>query len=148
MRIRKNKILFFVLGISMMFVASGCGGQSQTVRDPFPEASVDARDQVANQRLAKTDGVVLVYARGLCCPSCALGVRKTMSRLSFVDSDKPSRGVLLDPQYQLVELAIKPDQVADSKSIWQAVKDAGYDPETIYRKDSTEVVKEEYGQRK
>ena len=71
-------------------------------------------------------------------------VRKTVSRLSFVDADKPSRGVLLDPQHQLVEIALRANQEVDSTSLWRAIMDAGYDPETIYRKVSDDVVKEEY----
>ena len=101
-------IVWILFGLGFA-VIGGCGGTGQlgTVQNPFPEVSIEERDRVANERLKAKDGIVLLYARGLCCPSCSLGVRKTVSRLSFVDADKPSRGVLLDPQHQLVEIAFE-----------------------------------------
>ena len=142
-----TKILIFgiLFGLGLA-VIGGCGGAGQlgTVQNPFPEVSMEERDRVANERLKTKDGIILLYARGLCCPSCSLGIRKTVSRLSFVDADKPSRGVLLDPQHQLVEIALRANQKVDSTSLWRAILDAGYDPETIYRKVSDDVVKEQY----
>lgn len=74
---------------------------------PHPEASVDIRNQEASRVLAIRPAVVLLYAQGLCCPSCAIGVITTVSRLDFVDRSIPNRGVELDPKHQLVEIAVR-----------------------------------------
>ena len=147
---QKTKYRYAVGAAFIIFLwCTACGsGQSQTVKDPFPEVSVEVRDRVADQLLSGREGVIFLYARGLCCPSCSLGVRKTVSRLPFVAIDKPSRGVILDPQYQLVEIAVKPNHTADSSRLWQAVLDAGYDPVTIYRPSVSGLVKEHYESKK
>jgi copper chaperone CopZ len=122
---------------------NACGGiQTATESEPFAEASVEIRDAQASKVLSKSQDLVLVYARGLCCPSCALGVRKTLSRLDFVDTDAADRGVILDPKHQLVHVKLKPQNAADSKKIYQAIDDAGYDLVTIYRKDGQSIAKE------
>ena len=59
-------------------------------------------------------------------------MRKTISRLSFVNTDAEKKGVILDPKHQLVYVTLKPGSAVVSSEIW-AVDDAGYDPVTIYR---------------
>jgi len=55
-----------------------------------------------------------------------------MSRLSFVNTDAPKKGIILDAEHQLVHVTLRSNTKANSADIWQAVEDAGYDPVTIY----------------
>ena len=114
---------------------TACGGNTAIQSSPnlFPEARVEVRNKEAAEVLKKRPEVILIYARGLCCPSCSIGVRKTVSRLDFVDRDKPSRGVLLDPKHQLVEVSVIEGKTVTLPKLWQAIIDAGYDPITVFR---------------
>ena len=107
---------------------------------PNPEASQEVRTAVAKTKLTGTKDTVLVYARGLCCPSCAIGVRKKVSQLSFVDTDKPNSGVELDAVHQLVTVAIKPGISIEPAAIRQAINDAGYAPVHLYSMVNQELV--------
>ena len=126
------------IGFVLMYLclsSVGCGGAPGTVGSPmmYEEVNVQTRDAEATRVLTGSSNLILVYARGLCCPSCSLGVRKTISRLSFVNTDAEKKGVILDPKHQLVYVTLKPNSTVVSSEIWQAVDDAGYDPMTIYR---------------
>lgn len=99
---------------------------------PNPEVSQDVRNVAVQKALEGRAGVLAVYARGLCCPSCAIGVRLKVSALEFVDTEKPDKGVEIDPVNQLVTVALKPGKTVDSKAIRQAIQDAGYAPVHIY----------------
>ena len=126
---------YSVLWMCALTLLIGCGGASsmKPSQQVYAEASVEVRNRVANAVLNARPTTVLLYARGLCCPSCAIGVRKTVSRLSFVNRDKPNDGVDLDPKHQLVEVAVREGQSAIASELWQAIIDAGYDPITIFR---------------
>ena len=99
---------------------------------PNPEVSQDVRNVAAQKILEGRSGVVAVYARGLCCPSCAIGVRRMVSALDFVDTEKPEKGVVIDPVNQLVTVEVKTGKTVDSKAIRKAIQDAGYAPVHIY----------------
>ena len=135
-----------VLWMCALTFLMGCGGALPTKpsQKVYAEASVDVRNRVASEVLNDRPTVVLLYARGLCCPSCAIGVRKTVSRLSFVDRDKPNDGVELDPKHQLVEVSVKKGQSAVASDLWQAIMDAGYDPVTIFRRGTDGMETESY----
>jgi len=115
-------------------LVAGCGSipSESALNNPYKEVNVQTRDVEAKRVLTGSQNLVLVYARGLCCPSCSLGVRKTMSRLSFVNTDAPKKGIILDAEHQLVHVTLRSNTKANSADIWQAVEDAGYDPVTIY----------------
>ena len=134
------------MAVWCLFSALGCGGDASIKRleVPHPEASVDIRNQEASRVLALRPAVVLLYARGLCCPSCAIGVRTTVSRLDFVDRSKPNRGVELDPKHQLVEIALRQGKSIEQGKLWQAIVDAGYDPITIFRNGPNGMETEDY----
>ncbi|MEE2788927.1 MAG: hypothetical protein VX589_16440 [Myxococcota bacterium] len=96
------------------------------------EVSQDVRNVEALKKLQASTGTVLVYARGLCCPSCSIGVRKKVSALAFVDTDKPKSGVYIDAKHQLVTIAVKDGQTVDKIALSKAVDDAGYPAVHLY----------------
>ena len=140
----KNVLSYSLIMISMLIV--GCGSLPQQGVSPmvYKEVNVETRNAEAARVLKGSKNLILVYARGLCCPSCSLGVRKTMSRLSFVDIEQPKKGVILDAKHQLVHVLLKPGAEVVTDDIWQAIDDAGYDPVTIYRNTASGVETEQY----
>jgi copper chaperone CopZ len=105
-------------------------GQSQA--QPLPEAPEAERKAIALDLLKKSPNAVLIYAKGLCCQSCGIGVRKKVTKLTFVDQTRYNSGVELHPKSQLATIAIKAKQSANAKELSKAIDDAGYDPVSIY----------------
>ena len=101
-------------------------------KGPNPEASQEVRNEAVVTKLKSTSGTVAVYAQGLCCPSCAIGVRKKVSGLAFVDQARLEKGIELDAKTQLVTIAVKPGAKIDNKVLRQAILDAGYEPVHLY----------------
>ena len=99
---------------------------------PIPEAPESARKAAALDILKKTPDAVLVYAQGLCCQSCGIGVRKKVGKLDFVDVFRFNTGVELHVQTQLATIAIKKGKKAQAKALSQAIDDAGYAPVNLY----------------
>ena len=97
------------------------------------EATEEIRIVAAKDMLSKEPDTVVLYAKGLCCPSCGIGVRKMISRLDFVDRKRFNKGVELDTKTQLVVVAIAESEMPDLESLSEAIVDAGYDPVRSYR---------------
>ena len=109
--------------------------------DVNPEVSEDIRIKSAQEKLAATPSIVVLYAEGLCCPSCAIGVRKKVSRLSFVDRKRFNNGVDLDAKTQLVSVAVTASlDESGIASLSQSVWDAGYTPVRSYTMAGDEVI--------
>ena len=111
-----------------------------SMSQPNPEASQEVRDTAVVEKLKATSGTVAVYAQGLCCPSCAIGVRKKVSGLPFVDQGRLEKGIELDPKTQLVTIALKPGSKVDAKALSQAIVDAGYEPVHLYRLERGKLI--------
>ena len=92
----------------------------------FPEAKPEKRTKAATVILQKEKEIALLYVKGLCCPSCALGVRSKLSRLKYVDKKRFKRGIDMNAETQLVTLALKEGQVMDPLRVEKEVDDAGY----------------------
>lgn len=122
-----------MLAIRSLFAAFLlCVFAASAQAQPFDEAAPDVRDAAALTVLQKEAGVVMLYAQGLCCGSCAIGIRKKISPLPFVDRSRFSDGVSLDPEHQLVTIAIKKGETPDPKALATAIVDAGYDPVSLH----------------
>ena len=114
-------------------------GAGISFAEPFPESTEELRTEAAKAKLNATSGIEVIYAKGLCCPSCAIGVRKKVSQLDFVDRDRFNKGVDLDPKFQLVSIAMKNGRSADYEAITQAIQSAGYDPVRAYHLDNDAI---------
>ena len=101
--------------------------------EPNPEATEEARMAAASEKLNKEADIVVIYAKGLCCPSCAIGVRKMVSRLDYVDRKRFNNGVDLDTKTQLITVAITESKKVDLDSFSKAIFEAGYDPVRSYQ---------------
>jgi hypothetical protein len=97
-----------------------------------PEATEEVRVVAAQKKLNTESDTLVVFAKGLCCPSCAIGVRKMISRLDFVDRKRFNKGVDLDTKVQLITVAIGEEKTPDYESLTEAIVDSGYDPVHSY----------------
>ena len=130
-----SRILLILLSMfTMSFVAISPAWSK------FTEATQDVRDGEVKSKLKAQPKAVLVYAKGLCCPSCAIGVRKMLSRLAFVDTTKDNSGIDLDAKHQLVTITLKAGAKADLKALATAVDEAGYEPVHAYAWQDNKVV--------
>lgn len=108
--------------------------------DVSPEASEEVRRDSAREKLTANPSIVVLYAEGLCCPSCAIGVRKKVSRLDYIDRSRFNKGVDLDAKTQLVSVAVNvASNQVDLDTLAQAVVDAGYTPVRTYHLDADEL---------
>lgn len=97
------------------------------------EISQDERTVAAKEVLSQSENLLTVYVKGLCCPSCAIGIRKYVTQLDFVDASQLKKGVALDTKTQLATIALKEDKEPDVTSLAKAIRDAGYDPFHLYQ---------------
>ena len=97
------------------------------------EARPEVRLAMAKKTLLETTEVSLVYVKGLVCPSCAIGVRKNLSKMKGVDRKRFKDGIDMNPETQLVTIALKNGAKLDSKDLIERVVDAGYTAVEEYR---------------
>jgi copper chaperone CopZ len=128
-------VLFVALALTMVPMTA-----SAEPKGPNPEVSQGDRDTAVVTKLKAEDGTVAVYAKGLCCSSCAIGIRKKVHSLAFVDQARFTDGVDLDAKTQLVTIAIKKGSTLDAKALAKAIEDAGYEPVHLYTLDSDKLV--------
>ena len=98
----------------------------QAASKKYPEVNQEVRSKAATVVLQKEPGVALLYVKGLCCPSCAIGVRSKLSKLKFVDKKRFKKGIDMDAKHQLVTIALKKDQFIDPTQVEKGIDDAGY----------------------
>jgi copper chaperone CopZ len=124
----KISILLILLGVAALWVSP-----AQAIMKSNPEISQDERSVAALKVLTEIDKAMALYVKGLCCPSCAIGIRKKVSLLDFIDTERLKKGVNLDTKTQLATIAVKDKKVVDTSALAQAVRDAGYTPSHLYR---------------
>ena len=94
--------------------------------DDKAEAPVVVRLAAASKVLKDSSSISLVYVKGLVCPSCAIGVRKNLSKMKGVDKKRFRDGIDMNPETQLVTIALKAGAEIDNKDLIERVEDAGY----------------------
>ncbi len=92
-----------------------------------PEITDSARQQAAIQQLNGSSNQIAVYVKGAICSSCAIGVRKKISKLDFVDRTQFKKGISMDAKTQLILVGVKTGSAPDPALIKKAVADAGYE---------------------
>lgn len=97
-----------------------------------PLVSPEIRLEAAQSYLQNQPDQIGVYAKGLVCSSCGIGLRVHLSKLDSINKKQFKKGVFLDASKQLLILALKPDTAPDIGAIRQAIVDAGYDPSQYF----------------
>ena len=108
------------------------------------EANEAVRLVSAREKLSNEPDSVILYAKGLCCPSCAIGIRKHISKLDFVDRKRLNKGVDLDAKTQLVTVAVLEAKKVDYPLLGKAVRRAGYDPVRVYKLENGDLLTEAF----
>ena len=94
--------------------------------DDKAEAPVVVRLAAASKVLKDSSSISLVYVKGLVCPSCAIGVRKNLSKMKGGIKKRFRDGIDMNPETQLVTIALKAGAEIDNKDLIERVEDAGY----------------------
>ena len=70
---------------------------------------------------------VRLRVKGLVCSFCAQGLRKKVSKLDFVDTKKPQKGVAVDEKNGSVLVSLKAGKLPPWNDLFIAVEKAGFD---------------------
>ena len=124
MRCRLILFLFSTLFFSSHFVMA-----NEDKEEVRPEVRLTAAKKIL---LEKTQ-ISLIYVKGLVCPSCAIGIRKNLSKMKGVDKKRFKDGIDMNPETQLVTIALKDGVELDNKDLIERVVDAGYVAVEEYR---------------
>ena len=124
MRCRLILFLFSTLFFSSHFVMA-----NEDKEEVRPEVRLTAAKKIL---LEKTQ-ISLIYVKGLVCPSCAIGIRKNLSKMKGVDKKRFKDGIDMNPETQLVAIALKDGAELDNKDLIERVVDAGYVAVEEYR---------------
>lgn len=77
-------------------------------------------------------GEAVIIVHGIVCSFCSQGVTRNLSKLSFIDSSKYTKGVKVEIENQKVTIAIKPEEQLDLPKVFKSIESGGYDPIEAY----------------
>ena len=112
---------FLSVSISILFISSNFI-TAEDKKEALPEQRLEAAKKV----LSDTANISLIYVKGLVCPSCAIGIRKNLSKMLGVDKTRFKDGIDMDPETQLVTISLKAGVFLDNRDLIELVEDAGY----------------------
>ena len=113
---------FLSLSISILFISSNHIFANEDKEEALPEERLEAAKEV----LKSSANISLIYVKGLVCPSCAIGIRKNLSKMLGVDRSRFKDGIDMDPETQLVTISLREGVSLDNKDLMELVEDAGY----------------------
>lgn len=117
MKLSQILLLLITLFISSNFIVAN---------EDKEEARPEVRLEAAKKILLDSSSISLIYVEGLVCPSCAIGIRKNLSKMLGVDRSRFKDGIDMNPETQLVTIAFKEGISIDNKDLIELVEDAGY----------------------
>ena len=123
------KFQTILLLLSTLLISS----QIMIANEDKEEARPEVRLAAAKETLLESSEISLVYVKGLVCPSCAIGIRKNLSKMKGVDKKRFKDGIDMNPETQLVSIALKDGAKLNSKDLIERVVDAGYVAVEEYR---------------
>ena len=135
-------LLLAIIGfLAPLSMASAQALDLMMSEEPKPgEVNQEVRSEEVAKQLKGTTNTVLVYAEGLCCPSCSSGVKKHVGELAFVKETEDKSSVQIDAKHQLVRIEIKPRTTIDMKALSKALDEAGYPAIHLYSLKKGKVV--------
>ncbi len=112
----KTKTILLVSILSLFSMISPAMADEST---PAPDVNVQP-------------GEAVIIVHGIVCSFCSQGVTRNLSKLSFIDGSKYTKGVKVEIESQKVTIAIKPDNKLDLPKVFKSIKSGGYDPIEAY----------------
>ncbi len=94
--------------------------------------SVMADESISASDVNVQPGEAVIIVHGIVCSFCSQGVTRNLSKLSFIDGSKYTKGVKVEIESQKVTIAIKPDNKLDLPKVFKSIKSGGYDPIEAY----------------
>ena len=88
---------------------------------------------VETDNIEVRNGEAVIVVQGIVCTFCSQGVRRKLSKLSFIDSSKYTKGVKVDIENQKVTIAIKPGSEIDIEQVFKSIKSGGYEPVVAFQ---------------
>lgn len=116
-----------ILVSSLVFVSASLANEDKA------EITPELRREAAEKVLIASDDISLIYVKGLVCPSCAIGIRKNLSKMKGVDKNRFKDGIDMDADTQLVKIALKGNISINNKDLLERVEDAGYSAVEQYK---------------
>jgi copper chaperone CopZ len=116
------KLLQILLLLITLFISSNFIVANEDKEEARPEVRLEAAKKI----LLDSSSISLIYVEGLVCPSCAIGIRKNLSKMLGVDRTRFKDGIDMNPETQLVTIAFKEGISIDNKDLIELVEDAGY----------------------
>ncbi|MGJ8652914.1 MAG: hypothetical protein ACSHX8_06535 [Opitutaceae bacterium] len=109
-------------------------------RPQFEVATEENRLAGATEHLTGKPNQIAIFARGLVCSSCGIGLRIHLKKLDGIDKAQLDKGILLDAKNQLTLVAFESSEAVDVEAARKAVYKAGYEPTHYYQWDGESVV--------
>ncbi len=94
--------------------------------------SAMADESISTSDVNVQPGEAVIIVHGIVCSFCSQGVTRNLSKLSFIDGSKYTKGVKVEIESQKVTIAIKPDNKLDLPKVFKSIKSGGYDPIEAY----------------
>lgn len=127
--------------ISLITFLSLLAVSQAELKNHHKEITSKDREKIALTALEYSPKTVQIYAKGLVCESCAIGIRKKLQKLNFVDTKKSEKGIVLDVKAQLVSISLKEGESVNVSELIKAIKGAGYDPIMLYQLENEKKLK-------
>lgn len=105
----------------------------------------------AGMAFSEADPVVVaenqtvIQVNGVVCSFCAYGAEKALSKLDGLNTAEFGNGVLVDVEAHRITLALQPSAKIPFQEIYSRIKNAGYDPITVYVRPEGKLEKSEQG---
>lgn len=81
-------------------------------------------------------GEAVIVVHGIVCSFCSQGVTRSLSKLSFIDKSKYTKGVKVEIEDQKVTIAIKQGESVNLDQVFKSILKGGYEPVEAYVSDA------------
>ena len=136
-----------IVGMTLGALAA-CATAPQAAAVTKEERAARVTDQQrmedVQQELNTNPKSIAFFAKGMCCQSCAIGVRVHVATMNFVDTSRFNKGVKLNALTQVVTVAVKDDAKVHPNAIKVAVQRAGYEPVEMYQLVDGKVARQSF----
>ena len=129
----KNLLTLILLVNGTLACATAPQAKAPTKEERAAKVTDEQRMKNVQEELNTNPKAIAFFAKGMCCQSCAIGVRVHVATMNFVDTERFNKGVKLNALTQVVTVAIKDGAKAHPNAIKVAVQRAGYEPIEMYQ---------------
>jgi len=135
MKLIPSRLLAAAFVLTAMACATASTGTAKPMTKEARAAKVTDEQRMSNvkEELNSNPQSVAFFAKGMCCQSCAIGVRVHVASMNFVDKSRFNNGVKLNALTQVVTVAIKDKSKVHPNALKVAVQRAGYEPIEMYQ---------------